>query len=312
MKSLEIGMTRIEALADGSTAESPAENVVITTNRIFRLPPLCSLSLIVLVGALALSAFIATGAVAAADYSAQAKPTIVLVHGAWADSSSWSGVIERLQSDGFTVLAPANPLRSLQSDSAYISSVLSQVTGPVVLVGHSYGGMVITNAANGQSNVKALVYVSAFIPDQGDTTFGLVGKDSHIVPPGNPGANLTARRFPPFGATDADLYINPASFRDIFAADVSPEQTSIMAVTQRPAALTAFSEQSGPPAWKSIPAWAIVGGADHAVGADAALWMAKRAAGSRVVEINGASHALMVSHPDAVTELILSAAGAIR
>ena len=278
-----------------------------TINRIFRQPLLRSLGGIVIVGALVLSVSIATGAAAAADNAANSKPTIVLVHGAWADSSSWSGVSKRLQHDGFTVLAPANPLRSLTSDSAYISSFLAQVTGPVVLVGHSYGGMVITNAANGQANVKALVYVSAFIPDQDDTAFGLVGKDSHIVPPGNPGANLIARRFPPFGPTDADLYINPENFRDIFAADLSREKTSIMAVTQRPAALAAFAEPSGPPAWKSIPSWAIVGGADHAVGTDAALSMAKRAAGSRVVEINGASHALMVSHPDAVTELILSA-----
>jgi pimeloyl-ACP methyl ester carboxylesterase len=282
------------------------------TNRIFHQPLLRSFSFIVLVGALALSVFIATGAAAAADNSAQTKPTIVLVHGAWADSSSWSGVIKRLRRDGFTVLAPANPLRSLTSDSAYISSFLGQVTGPVVLVGHSYGGMVITNAATGHANVKALVYVSAFIPDQGDSAFALVGTDSHIVPPGNPGANLTPRGFPPFGQTDVDLYINPDNFRDIFAADVSAEKTSIMAVTQRPAALVAFAEQSGPPAWKSIRSWAIVGGADHAIGTDAALSMAKRAARTRVVEIPGASHALMVSHPDAVTEIILAAVRASK
>jgi pimeloyl-ACP methyl ester carboxylesterase len=146
--------------------------------------------------------------------------------------------------------------------------------------------------------VTGLVYVSAFIPDQGDNTFGLVGKGSHIVPPGTPGAtaNLTPRSFP---------------LPNIFAADVSPQQTSIMAVTQRPAALTAFAEQLAvTPAWKSIPAWAILGGADHAVGTDKALWMAKRAAGSRVVEIPGASHALMISHPDAVTAMILAAARA--
>src|SRR5438445_6901150 len=132
-----------------------------TTNRIFRQPLLRSLCFVVFVGALALSVFITTGAAAAANTSSQTGPTIVLVHGAWADSSSWTGVVKRLQRDGFTVLAPANPLRSLQSDSAYISSFLAQVAGPVVLVGHSYGGMVITNAANGNANVKALVYVSA-------------------------------------------------------------------------------------------------------------------------------------------------------
>jgi len=196
------------------------------------------------------------------------------------------------------------------------TSFLAQIDGPVVLVGHSYGGMVITNAANRNSNVKALVYVSAFIPDQGENTFGLVGKDSHIVPPSNPpnpATNLIARGIPPFGATDADLYINPPNFRDIFAADLSPDQTSIMAVTQRLAAVSAFAEPLVvPPAWKSIPAWAIVGGADHATGTDAALSMAKRAAGRRVVEINGASHALMLSHPDAVTALILAAARAIN
>jgi pimeloyl-ACP methyl ester carboxylesterase len=222
-----------------------------------------------------------------------------------------TGVIQRLQGAGFSVLAPANPLRDLQSDSAYISSFLAQVSGPVVLVGHSYGGMVITDAANGNPNVRALVYVSAFVPDQGDSTFALVGKDSHIVPPGNPGANLTPRGFPPFGPTDVDLYINPANFRDIFAADVSPEQASVMAVTQRPAALNAFAETlTVPAARKSIPAWAILGGADHAVGSDVALFMAKRAAGNRVVEIPGASHAPMVSHPDAVTAFILAAAQA--
>jgi pimeloyl-ACP methyl ester carboxylesterase len=283
-----------------------------TANRIL-CQPLRSLWFVSLAGALALSVFVATGATAAADNSAHTKPTIVLVHGAWADSSSWSGVIERLQRAGFTVLAPANPLRSLQSDSAYISSLLAQVDGPVVLVGHSYGGMVITNAANGNANVKALVYVSAFIPDQGENTFGLVGTDSHIIPPPNPGANLTARGLPPFPPTNFDLYINPENFRDIFAADVSPEKTAVMAVTQRPAALTAFAEPSGPPAWKSISTtWAILGGADHAVGTDAALSMARRAAGSRMVEIPGASHALMVSHPDTVTALILAAARAIN
>jgi pimeloyl-ACP methyl ester carboxylesterase len=275
----------------------------MTTAKLLR-----SLGLTVLIGALALSVFIATGAAAAADNSAQTKPTIILVHGAWADSSSWSGVIERLQRDGFTVLAPANPLRSLTSDSAYVSSFLAQVDGPVVLVGHSYGGMVITNAANGHANVKALVYVSAFIPDQGDSAFSLVGKDSHIIAPPDPHTNLVTRGFPPFGQTDVDLYINPNDFRDIFAADVSPEKTSIMAVTQRPAALVAFAESlQVPPAWKSIRSWAILGGADHAIGTDSALSMAKRAAGSRVVEIPGASHALMVSHPDAVTEIILAA-----
>jgi pimeloyl-ACP methyl ester carboxylesterase len=157
-----------------------------TTKRPFHQPLLRSLGFIALVGALALSVFVATGAAAAADTSTQTKPTIVLVHGAWADSSSWSGVIQRLQGLGFTVLAPANPLRSLQSDSAYISSFLTQVSGPIVLVGHSYGGMVITNAANGNSNVKALVYVSGFIPDQNENAFQLVGKDSHILPPGTP------------------------------------------------------------------------------------------------------------------------------
>lgn len=282
-----------------------------TANRILR-PPFSRAIWLVVFGALALSAFIATGAAAAADNSTQTKPTIVLVHGAWADSSGWSGVIERLQLAGYTVLAPANPLRSLQSDSAYISSLLAQTPGPVVLVGHSYGGMVITNAANDNANVKALVYVSAFIPDQGENAFGLVGKDSHIVPPPDPGANLIPRGFPPFGQTDADLYINPANFRDIFAADVSAAKASLMAVTQRPAAVTAFAEPSGAPAWKSIPAWAILGGADHAVGTDAALSMAKRAAGSRVIEIPGASHAVMVSHPDAVTALILAAARTIH
>ncbi len=277
-------------------------------DRIFRHMTLHWLLSVVLATVVGLCVFLTSGAAAEPENGAQPKPTIVLVHGAWADNSSWTRVIKRLLRQGFSVLAPANPLRSLQSDAAYVSSFLAQVAGPVVLVGHSYGGMVITNAANGNANVKALVYVSAFIPEQGENTFSLVGKQSHIVPPPDPGANLTARGFPPFGPTDADLYINPENFRDIFAADVSPEKTSVMAITQRPASITPFAQPSGPPAWKSIPAWAILGGADHAIGTDAALSMAKRAAGRQVVVIDGASHALMVSHPDAVTEIILAAA----
>ena len=196
----------------------------MTTNRVFRRATLRFLLPVAIAGVIGLSVLLTAGAAAGPDNSAPSKPTIVLLHGAWADSSSWSGVIRRLQHDGFTVLAPANPLRSLSSDSAYISSFLAQVKGPIVLVGHSYGGMVITNAANGQSNVKALVYVSAFIPDQGENAFSLVGKDSHIVPPPNPGANLTARGFPPFGPTDADLYINPESFRDISPLTSPPQR----------------------------------------------------------------------------------------
>jgi pimeloyl-ACP methyl ester carboxylesterase len=227
------------------------------------------------------------------------KPTIVLIHGAFADASGWAGVITRLQNRGYAVLAPANPLRGVTSDSAYIASVLSTITGPVVLVGHSYGGEVITNAASGNANVKALVYIAGFAPDEGETTAGLAAAfpPSMLTP-----QNLVFRPFP--GGVDG--YINPTVFREVFAADVPAGTTAVMAASQRPAALSTLSDISGVPAWKTIPSWYLVANQDHAISPDLERFMAARMH-AHTVQIDS-SHAAMVSHPDAVTDLILSAA----
>ena len=253
-------------------------------------------------------------------HSSRRLPTIVLVHGGWADASSWDGVIKRLQDDGYQVIALANPLRSVGSDSAYVASVLDTIPGPLVLVGHSYGGMVITNAAALTTNtsIQALVYVAAFIPEVGESAVQLVGHtapgqpgSSHIVPPGTPGvpANLTARPFPPLGPTDVDFYINADAFSDIFAADVPPATQRLMVATQRPFALQAFLDTSAAATWKTIPSWSLVATRDNALGTANSAFMAQRTVTEgkgHVAEIN-ASHAVLVSHPDAVEDLIKSA-----
>jgi len=227
------------------------------------------------------------------------KPTIVLIHGAFADASGWGDVITRLQNRGYTVLAPANPLRGVASDSAYIVSVLATITGPIVLVGHSYGGEVITNAATGNPNVKALVYIAGFAPDEGESIAGLAGAfpPSMLTP-----QNLVFRPFP--GGVDG--YINPAVFREVFAADVPAGTTAVMGASQRPAALSTLSEPSGAPAWKTIPSWYLVANQDHAIHPDLERFMAARMH-AHTVQIDS-SHAAMVSNPGAVTDLILSAA----
>lgn len=228
------------------------------------------------------------------------KPTIVLEHGAWADGSSWSGVVTRLQNDGYTVDVPPNPLRGPGSDSAYLASFLATVSGPVVLVGHSYGGFVITNAATGDQNVKALVYVDAFIPAQGDTVNSLTSQF--------PGSQITpaALNFVPSPGGVTDVYIKPSQFRGILANDLSASQAAELAATQRPLAASALTEASGPPAWASIPSWAVIGTADHAIPPAAQEFMTARAH-ARVTKIN-ASHLSMISHPGAVTNVIEEAA----
>jgi pimeloyl-ACP methyl ester carboxylesterase len=234
------------------------------------------------------------------------RPTIVLVHGAFADASSWNGVIPLLQQQGYTVVAPPNPLRGVVFDSDYIASVLGQIDGPVLLVGHSYGGAVITNAATDASNVLGLVYVAAFAPDGGER-LGEVTPDSKdsvlnsvLVPRQYPAGN---------GTTATEFSIDPPKFRDAFAVDVPEDQTVIMAATQRPISEAAFSDQSGPPAWKSLPSWAVVATGDKAAGADLVRSMAQRA-GADIVEIEG-SHVIMVSQPQAVTDVIVKAAQAV-
>ncbi len=256
--------------------------------------------------------FAATGASASPATSAAShhgdgpKPTIVLVHGAFADASGWGGVITRLEQRGYTVLAPANPLRGVATDSAYIASVLATITGPIVLVGHSYGGEVITNAATGNPNVKALVYIAAFAPDAGESAGGILAQfpGSMLTP-----ANLILRPFPqPDGTTGTDAYINPTVFREAFCADCSADTAAVMAAAQRPAALATLSEPSGVPAWKTIPSWYLVANQDHAIPPAAERFMAARMH-AHTVQINS-SHAAMVTHPGAVTDLILSAAKA--
>src|SRR5438128_6619273 len=239
--------------------------------------------------------------------SDNAPLTVVLVHGAFADASSWNGVVERLQAADVQVAAPANPLRGIAHDSAYIASFFEQVPGPVLAVGHSYGGAVISNAAADAENVVGLVFVAAFAPEEGEI-LGEVesGSRDSVLP-----AALVPLEYPTGdGAeTAAEFAIDPAKFHDAFAADLPAEQTAIMAATQRPAAESAFSEPSGPPAWKSLPAWAVVATGDKAAGTDVIRSMAERA-GATITEVEG-SHVIMISQPQVVTDVILSAVAAV-
>jgi pimeloyl-ACP methyl ester carboxylesterase len=235
-----------------------------------------------------------------------AKPTIVLVHGAFADASGWARVIDRLADRGYPVLAPANPLRGVAADSAYLRSFLATVPGPIVLAGHSYGGFVMTNAATGNPNVRALVYIAAFAPDAGDTVQSLstLGTGGMLGP-----ATLTIRPFPaPDGSQGLEAYIALDAFREVFAADLPRKRARAMALSQRPAALQTLGEPSGPPAWKTIPSWYLVAGRDNAIGADVERAMAARIHPRETVEVKHASHAVMVSRPDRVSDLILDAA----
>ena len=235
------------------------------------------------------------------------QPTIVLVHGAFADGSSWNGVIQRLQEQGYSVVAPANPLRGVVADSAYLASVVNQLDGPVLLVGHSYAGALITNAASDAANVVGLVFVAAFAPDT-DERLGDVAatsKDSLL------GTAQVQYEYPtgPGGETAPEFLVDPARFREVFAADLPAEQAAVLAATQRPVAAAAFSDVSGPPAWKALPSWAVVATADKAAGSDIVRSMAQRA-GADIVEVE-ASHVVMISQPQAVTDLILKALDAV-
>ncbi len=234
-----------------------------------------------------------------------AKPTVVLVHGAFADSSSWNGVVASLKRDGYPVIAAANPLRGLHDDAAYVAAVLKSVPGPVVLAGHSYGGSVMSEAAAGNPNVKALVYIASFILEPGESTSELAGK----FPGGQLGPALQTVAVPlPSGGTANDLYIKQEDFQRVFAADVAPEITELMAATQRPITEDALNEPASKAAWKNIPSWNMVTTADLAIPAESMRFMGDRAT-SHSVEID-ASHAVTVSHPDAVAELIGQAARA--
>jgi pimeloyl-ACP methyl ester carboxylesterase len=232
------------------------------------------------------------------------RPTIVLVHGAFAESASWNGVVSILVADGFPVIAAANPLRGLASDSLYVETLLASIPGPIVLVGHSYGGEVITNAATSAKNVKALVYVAGLAPDLGESAAGL----GQLFPEGTLGQALA----PPVAQADGgqDLYILRDRFWSQFAADVPEEEAVQMAAAQRPIIQSAFDEKAGPPAWKLLPSWFIYGSLDKNLPRSMHAFMAKRANAVETIEIKGASHVVMISHPREVAELIERASSA--
>jgi pimeloyl-ACP methyl ester carboxylesterase len=232
------------------------------------------------------------------------KPTIMLVHGAFADSSSWNGVTEILEKDGYHVVAVANPLRGVRADAGYVADLVSSIKSPVVLVGHSYGGSVISEAAEGHSNVKALVYVAAFAPDLGESAAQLTGK--------YPGSTLSPTLAPPVSLSGGghDLYIQQDKFREQFAADVPEKQATLMAATQRPVAEAALNEVTTKAAWKRLPSWFIYGNKDKNIPAMTMAFMASRAQSRQTVVVDGASHVVMVSNPKAVAGLIETASTA--
>jgi pimeloyl-ACP methyl ester carboxylesterase len=248
----------------------------------------------------------------AAARQAGPRPTIVLEHGAWADASSWDGVIQRLEQAGYTVDAPPNPLRGLSYDSTYLADYLATISGPIILVGHSYGGAVITNAATGNPSVKALVYVDAFIPAQGETLLQLIAAQPGSCLAGNPADVFTTVPYPGAPAGDADLYLKTApdssypGFAQCFANGLPAGQAAVLAATQRPLAFSAANTPSGTPAWLTIPSWSVIGTADHVIPPAEQLIMSKRA-GAHITEIN-AGHLSLISDPGAVAGVIIQAA----
>jgi pimeloyl-ACP methyl ester carboxylesterase len=249
----------------------------------------------------------ASGAATATPNAASTRPTIVLVHGDWADgSSSWNGVIDRLQDRGFTVVAPPNLLRGPAADAPYLASYLNSISGPIVLVAHSYGGFVTTNAATGNPNVKALVYIDSFMPDEGEIGEALLAGSGSCI-------DLSAFNFVPFDG-GVDLYLrweaNPPypGFIDCFANGVGLEDARVLAAAQRPAAPAQFSEPSGPPAWKTIPSWSLIGTLDHVIPRALQEQMSSRA-GAHITRVK-AGHLTPITRPGDVTKIILSAVDA--
>ena len=247
------------------------------------------------------TALFAAIAVSPAAFAAD-KPTIVLVHGAFADASSWNGVIGQLHKDGYTVVAAPNELRSIKTDAAEVAALVDSIKTPVILVGHSYGGPVISEAAEGHDNVKGLVFVSALSPAAGETTAGLSAKF--------PGSTLGPALAPPIPLSTGgnDLYIQQDKFPAQFAADVPLKDAELMAATQRPITDIALNEAETTPAWTHVPSWHIYGDADKNIPPKAMAWMADRAKSKKTIVIKGASHVVMVSHPVEVARLIETAA----
>jgi pimeloyl-ACP methyl ester carboxylesterase len=234
------------------------------------------------------------------------KPTIVLEHGAWASTSSWDGVITRLQALGYTVYAPSNTLMGLPYDANYLRDFLNTISGPVVLVGHSYGGAVITDAATGDKNVKALVYDDGFMPAKGESIGQLVTAQPGSCVTAPPATIFKLVPYPGAPAGAADAYLKQSVFPDCIANGLPAGEQKQLAVTQQPLTTAALSEPSSTPAWKTIPSWAIIGTADHAIPPAELTFMANRAH-SHITVIKGAPHVSMISNPGAVTDVILKA-----
>ena len=231
------------------------------------------------------------------------RPTIVLVHGAFAESASWDRVIDPLVADGHRVIAAANPLRSLAGDAAAISDLVRTIDGPTVLAAHSYGGAVISNVDPDAGEIAGLVYVNGFAPDAGENCFQLAA-----MFPGSMLGETTVQRVPRSDGT-TDFYVARDPFHDIFCADVPAPQAALMAATQRPVTQEALVEPSGDrPLWKSVPSWFLIGEEDHVIPAALQHYMAERTRAHRTVEIPGASHVALVSHPQATAHMILEAA----
>jgi pimeloyl-ACP methyl ester carboxylesterase len=261
-------------------------------------------------GSAALAAPLASTAAAATvddQSTAATKPTIVLVHGGYADSSCWNAAIQELQQEGYTTVCGSNPLRGIPTDAPYIGSLLDFISGPIVLVAHSMGGTVITNAAAGKANVKALVYIAAFVPDVGETQGELITKF--------PGSEVEAVSVPvPYtkadGTTGTDLYLSKDG-QAAFAADIPAAAFRVLQATQRPFDADSFTYPTTAAAWKTIPSWGLVAGQDKAIPPACERWMYGRANARKVVEVPHSSHVAMISHPKIVADLIGEAAEAI-
>ena len=260
--------------------------------------------LALLAGAMSIAIASLANPAVAGPAQAAAKPTIVLVHGAFADSSSWDGVTAKLLADGYPVVGVANPLRGVASDAAAVSGLVKSIAGPVVLVGPSYGGSGISHAANGTKNVKSLAFVSAFAPDSGESAVDLTGKF--------PGSTLPPTLAAPVALADGgvDLYIRQDKFPQQFAADVPLAKAALMAAGQRPIAEAALKEAAGEPAWKNLPSYFVYGKRDKNIPPAALSFMAERAHSRHTVAIDGASHVVMTSHPAQVAKLIKETAAA--